>query len=156
MHVRRSITIATITLLVSSFAWAQYLGGGGMPGVGGATTGGMGTVGTTSTPRYGPNKAAIGAAAGAGAGAAVLYVVKFRHPKITGCIGPDGNTIVQDNGKSHHLIGSPMKPGERVKITAKKMKDSSGEKGLDVLQVQDDLGRCEKQASAARPITAQK
>lgn len=115
-----------------------------------------GSTSPSTSKSYGVNKAAVGAAAGAGVGGAILLMTKLRHPSVTGCVGPDGKTLMKDNGQSFPLLSGPLTPGERLVLSTKKSRDTSGTEGFDVLKVRKDLGRCEHEAKSNNATTARR
>ncbi len=147
---RKLITLL-LAFALSGCAWGQYGGSTGMPG-----SPSPGSTGIYNTHKsYGVNKGAMGALVGGGAAAGILYMTKLRHPTVEGCVGPDGRTLVKDNGKSYAIVGDALRPGERVVVKTKKMKDSSGERALDVLEFRKDLGPCEREARSSPPLPRQ-
>jgi hypothetical protein len=123
-----------LTLFLSAPAFAQYGGGGS---VGGGST----------APNYGSGKA-IGAGIGAAAaGAAVLYLTLHHGASLTGCVqgGGDGLSLVDEKTHQTHVLlpgSTDLKPGERVELKGKKLKDDNGTHTFQVDRVVKKLGSC--------------
>ena len=139
---KRIFAVSTLGLLSCQLTWAQY--GGPM-----GSTPAPGTPGYTAPSQgYGANKAAIGAGIGAGVGAGALFLA-LRHRGVhTGCVGTDGNSLMDKNGHRFRLQGSSLKPGEQVSVKTKKVKDDSSGSTLEVVDVKKDLGSCEEQRAS--------
>ncbi len=150
----RKLSTGIIALLLCEGAFAQYTPMG-TPTPGTPTPGSSTPIYSSAHKSYGVNKGAVGALAGAGVGAGVLYITKLRHPTMEGCVGPDGKSLVKNNGKSYVIVGDTLRPGERVVVTTKKMKDSSGAPAIDVLHMKKDLGQCQKEARSSPPSPPQ-
>jgi hypothetical protein len=142
----RSVLRATLTTAlicgVSTLADAQYGGGGGMGG------GGM-----PGSPTYTPHgtyssKGAIigGIAGGAAAGAGLLYWKLHNRARLQGCVAGDGDRLVNEKNDQTYSLTSKqnetLKPGERVELQGKKVKNDSGEPMFEVHKVTKDLGQC--------------
>lgn len=127
--------LAALLLLVPATVFAQYPGGGG----------------TGSYPSYGSKGAVIGAVAGGAAAAGLLYW-KFHGTKVQGCLTGNGDKLVSEkNNQTYNLANKQnetLKPGERVELVGKKVKDSLGETLFEVHKLSKDLGQCTS-ASAA-------
>jgi hypothetical protein len=104
----------------------------------------FGQVYTPPSGGYKANKAAIGAGIGAGVGAGVLFLALHHRGMYTGCVSPDGKSLVRSDGKSFQLLGAELKPGEKFSVKAKKEKDDSSGERLNVIDVKKDHGPCEK------------
>ena len=140
-YVLRATLAMTLVFGVSTLAHAQYpgggMGGGSMPGS------------PTYTPHggYGSNGAVIGGiAAGAAAGAGLLYWRLHNHAKLEGCVAGDGDKLVSEKDNQTYSLTSkqnePLKPGERVEVLGKKVKNDSGEPMFEVHKTTMDLGQC--------------
>jgi hypothetical protein len=136
-------TLATALMFgVSTLAVAQYGGGGGMGG--GSMPG---------SPTYAPHgtyssKGAIigGVAAGAAAGAGLLYWKLHNRAKLQGCVAGDGDRLVNEKDNQTYSLTSTqnetLKPGERVEVQGKKIKNDVGEPMFEVHKMTKDLGQC--------------
>lgn len=86
--------------------------------------------------------------------AAALTVVGFlvyhethKHPSITGCIASDADGLTLKNEKDEKVYAlsgdsAAVKPGERVTLKGKKIKDSSGKPSFLVEKLIKDFGAC--------------
>jgi hypothetical protein len=136
-------TLATALIFgVSTLAVAQYGGGGGMGG------GGM-----TGSPTYTPHgtyssKGAIigGIAGGAALGAGLLYWKFHNRAKLQGCLAGDGDKLANEKDNQTFSLTSTqnqsLKPGERVEVIGRKIKNNSGEPMFEVHKMTKDLGQC--------------
>jgi len=135
-------TLATPLMFgVSTLAVAQYGGGGGMGG--GSMPG---------SPTYTPHgiyssKGAIigGVAGGAAAGAGLLYWKLHNRAKLQGCVAGDGDRLVNKKDNQTYSLASKretLKPGERVELQSKKIKNDLGEPMFEVHKMTKDLGQC--------------
>ena len=136
-------TLATALIFgVSTLAVAQYGGGGGMGG------GGM-----TGSPTYTPHgtyssKGAIigGIAGGAALGAGLLYWKFHNRAKLQGCLAGDGDKLANEKDNQTYSLTSTqnqnLKPGERVEVIGRKIKNNSGEPMFEVHKMTKDLGQC--------------
>jgi hypothetical protein len=93
--------------------------------------------------------AAIGAAIGVG-----IYFLVRKPPSITGCAtqGADGLTLRNESDtETYTLIGDTIsiKAGERVRVSGKKKKGTSGEHKFLVDKVSHNYGAC--QVASANP-----
>jgi hypothetical protein len=141
-YVLRATLAMALVFGVSTFALAQYPGGG---------MGGGGTMpgSPTYTPHggYGSNGAVIGGiAAGAAVGAGVLYWKLHNHAKLEGCLAGDGDKLVSEKDNQTYTLANKqnetLKPGERVEVSGKKIKNDSGEPMFEVHKMTKDLGQC--------------
>ncbi|HKD92017.1 MAG TPA: hypothetical protein VKB56_08945 [Terriglobales bacterium] len=141
LRTRSTVAIAILALAACQVCLAQYSGG---------------TMGTTSTGSpvytapsggYKTNGAMIGALVGGGAAAAGgVYFLMHHRNMYTGCVGPDGKTLVrQKDGTSFQLKGTSLTPGEKVALKAKKSADEEVAT-LEVQDVKKDYGACEQVA----------
>ena len=135
-------TLATALMFgVSTLAVAQYGGGGGMGG--GSMPGGP-----TYTPHgtYSSKGAIIGGVAGgAVAGAGLLYWKLHNRAKLQGCVAGDGDRLVNEKDNQTYSLTSKretLKPGERVELQGKKIKNDLGEPMFGVHKMTKDLGQC--------------
>jgi hypothetical protein len=136
-------TLATAVILgISNLAVAQYGGGGGMSG------GGM-----PGSPTYTPHgtyssKGAIigGVVGGAAVGAGLLYWKLHNRAKLEGCLSGDGDRLVNEKDNQTYSLANKqnetLKPGERVELLGKKVKNDSGEPMFEVHKMSKDLGQC--------------
>src|SRR5215472_13921454 len=140
LRTRSAISIAILALPACQACLAQY----------------SGTMGTTSTgsPTYSApsggyktNAAMIAGLIGGGAAAAGGVYFLTRHRNVyTGCVGPDGKTLVrQKDGTSFQLKGTSLTPGEKVALKAKKSADEEVAT-LEVQDIKKDYGACEQVA----------
>jgi hypothetical protein len=136
-------TLATVLMFTfSSLAAAQYGGGGGMGG------------GMPGSPTYNPhrsysNKGAIigGVAGGAALVGGLLY---WRHhhnsAKLQGCLTGNGDKLVSEKDRQTYSLSNTqnetLKPGDRVELRGKMMKDDPGEPTFEVQKKTKDLGQC--------------
>jgi hypothetical protein len=121
---------------ISGAALAQYPSGGG----------GTGTYPGGTRPSYGSKGAVIGGiAAGAAVGAGLLYWKLHNRAKLRGCVSGEGDKLVNEKtNQSYNLTNKQdqsLKPGERVELVGKKVKDASGEPTFEVHKM-TDLGQC--------------
>jgi len=135
-------TLATALMFgVSTLAVAQY-------GAGGGTGGGM-----PGNPPYTPHgtyssKGAIigGIAGGAALGAGLLYWKFHSRAKLQGCVAGDGDKLANEKDNQTYSLTSTqnetLKPGERVEVMGKKIKNNSGERMFEVHKMTKDLGQC--------------
>jgi hypothetical protein len=129
---------AGLALLVSlsGTAMAQYPGGGGTSSYPGGTR-----------PNYGSKGAVIGGvAAGAAVGAGLLYWKLHNRAKLQGCVAADGDKLVNEKTNQTYKLTNKqnrsLKPGERVELLGKNVKDASGEPTFEVHRMSKDLGQC--------------
>jgi hypothetical protein len=94
------------------------MGGSGMPGS------------PTYTPHgtYGSKGAIIGGiAGGAAAGGGLLYWKLHKQAKLQGCVGGDGDRLVNEKDNQTYSLTSKqnetLKPGARVELQGKKVKN---------------------------------
>jgi hypothetical protein len=126
-----------LVVSISGAALAQYPGGGG----------GTGTYPGGTRPSYGSKGAVIaGIAAGAAVGAGLLYWKLHNRAKLRGCVSGEGDKLVNEKtNQSYNLTNKQdqsLKPGERVELVGKKVKDASGEPTFEVHKMSKDLGQC--------------
>jgi|SRR5579883_2053171 hypothetical protein len=142
-------------LIVSTAAYAQYAGGGVVPGT--PTTSGTYTPGSTT---YGKGKA-IGIGVGAAAaGVGAIYFITHRSSKITGCVERADDGLHFTDDKTQRTLAlvpgkSDIKPGERLELKGKVKKNATGQQNFLVKAVAKDLGSCPASASAAPEIPLQ-
>jgi hypothetical protein len=120
---------------ISGAAVAQYPGGGG------------GTGGAGGYPSYGSKGAVIGGVvAGAAAGAGLLYWKLHNRAKLQGCVAGDGDKLVVEKDNQTYKLtnkqNETLKPGERVELFGKRVKDAAGEPTFEVHKMGKDLGLC--------------
>jgi hypothetical protein len=135
-------TLATALMFgVSTLAVAQYGGGGG-----------MGSSGMPGSPTYTPHGtysskgAIIGGIAGAAVAGGLLYWKLHNRAKLQGCVGGDGDRLVNEKDNQTYSLTSKqnetLKPGERVELEGKRVKNDSGEPTFEVQKMTKDLGQC--------------
>lgn len=153
-NLTRLVLGIALGLAVSAAGFAQYNGNPGMGGTGGTTPGGV------YTPPKGGYSSSTGAAIGgaAAAGVVVAYLVMRSRRSTVGCVEKSGNGlkfVTNKNKKTYSLdAGSlDLKPGERVKLTGKKVKDSSGAAEFTAKKLVKEYGSCEAQAALRQPVT---
>jgi hypothetical protein len=122
-----------LVVSISGTAIAQYPGGGNYPG--------------GTRPSYGSKGAVIGGvAAGAAAGAGLLYWKFHNRAKLQGCVAGSGDKLVNEkDNQTYNLTNKQnesLKPGERVELLGKKIKDASGDPTFEVHKMSKDLGQC--------------
>jgi len=132
---QRVIVGLALLVSISDTAIAQYPGGGG----GGGWTG--------SYPSYGSKGAVIGGVvAGAAAGAGLLYWKLHNRTKLQGCVAGGGDKLVSEKDNQTYSLtnkqNETLKPGERVELLGKKVKDASSEPTFEVHKMSKDLGQC--------------
>jgi hypothetical protein len=139
------MTTAAI-LALSCLAVGQTMGGGGMsPGM---PMPGMPTAPTVPGMHTasGMNGAAVaGAMGGVAAGAGVFYLIHRNHATLLSCVGDDGQMLVNEkDGQAYRVVstGENLRPGERVEVKGKKIKDESGAPAFEAHKVAKDFGSC--------------
>ena len=136
-NLQRATVMLTLLALIPATAIAQY--GGGMGG-------GMGPYPAGTHPSYGSKGAVIGGVAGGAAGAGLLYFALRNRATLTGCVGGDGDKLVNEKDNRTYTLankGEALRPGERVEVRGKKTKkDESGEPVFQVHKMTKDLGSC--------------
>lgn len=139
------LALVTVVAMCAVSAVAQYGGG-----TGGTATGGAGTPGYT--PRTYSSKAAIigGVAGGAALAGGLLLWHAHKRATLVGCVGPNGSTLMSEKNNQTYSItsekGVDLKPGDRVKVSGKKIGNHS-ELALDVDHLRKDYGSCQQQAA---------
>ncbi|HTV08975.1 MAG TPA: hypothetical protein VMD97_08040 [Candidatus Aquilonibacter sp.] len=93
---------------------------------------------------------AVGAAIGVG-----IFLILHRSPSVTGCTASQGDSLTllsEADRQTYALSGdiSGIRSGERVHVSGKKSKDSSGNHIFVVTKVGKDYGPC----SAAQSLPA--
>jgi len=112
------------------------MGGGGMPGS------------PTYTPHgtYSSKGAIIGGVAGGAAIGGLLYWKLHNRAKLQGCVAGDGDRLVNEKDNQTYSLANKqnetLKPGERVELLGKKVKNDSGEPMFEVHKMSKDLGQC--------------
>jgi len=142
---RLALGIALI-LTVSAAAFAQY---GGMGGVA-PTSGGV------YTPPKGGYSSSTGIAIGAGAAAAgvLAYFLLRNRGSMVGCVEKpgDGTSLLNEKDNQTYTLDAGdlnLKVGERVKLSGKKLKSSSGQPAFEAKKLVKDYGSCKQQAALA-------
>ena len=134
---QRAIVAIALLAFVPATVLAQYPGGGG----------GTGTYPGGTRPSYGSKGAVIGGvAAGAAVGAGLLYWKLHNRSKLQGCVSGDGDKLVNEKDKQTYSLtnkqNQSLKPGQRVEVLGKKVKNSSGGPTFEVHKMSKDLGQC--------------
>jgi hypothetical protein len=141
------LVLVTLVAMCALSAVAQYGGGTGGTGTGAAGTPGY-------TPRTYSSKAAIigGVAGGAALAGGLLLWHAHKRATVVGCVGPNGSTLMSEKNKQTYSIvsekGVDLKPGDRVKVSGKKIGNHS-DLALDVDHLRKDYGSCQQQALLA-------
>lgn len=147
--VTKFLALLTLLAVCTISAFAQY--GGGM---GGGTTSG-GTTAPGYTPRTYSSKAAVigGVVGGAALAGGLLWWHAHKRATLVGCVGPNGNTLMSEKDKQTYSIrtgnGVDLKPGNRVKVSGKKIGNNS-DLALEVDHLRKDYGSCQQQALLGR------
>jgi hypothetical protein len=134
---QRAIVAIALLAFVPATALAQYPGGGG----------GTGTYPGGTRPSYGSKGAVIGGvAAGAAVGAGLLYWKLHNRSKLQGCVSGDGDKLVNEKDNQTYSLtnkqNQSLRPGQRVEVLGKKVKNSAGEPTFEVHWMSRDLGQC--------------
>ena len=138
------LALITVVAMCAISAFAQYPGGTGGTGTGTGTTAGY-------TPRTYSSKAAVigGVAGGAALVGGLLLWHAHKRATVVGCVGPNGSTLMSEkNNKTYSITsekGVDLKPGDRVKVSGKKIGNNS-DLALDVDHLRKDYGSCQQQA----------
>jgi len=138
-YVLRMMLAIALVFGVSILAVAQY---GGMPG--------MGTPGMPGSPTYTPHTYSskgpiVAGVMGAAAGGGLVYWRMHHRARLQGWVGGDGDTLVNEKDDRTDKLTSnqeTLKPGERVELKGKKIKDESGELAFEVHKMTKYLGTC--------------
>jgi subtilase family serine protease len=150
MNMRIVVRLALGIILgvgVSVAAFGQY--GGGTMGT--STSGGY-------TPAKGGYSSSTGIAIGAGAAAGVLlayFLLRNRNTAV-GCVEGSGSSakLINEKDKKTYALNAgtlDLKPGERVKLSGKKMKSGSGESSFAAKKLVKDYGSCNEGAAMNQP-----
>src|SRR6266700_7692176 len=134
---QRVIVGLALVASISGTAIAQYPGGGS----------GTGTYPGGTHPSYGSKGAVIGGvAAGAAAGAGLLYWKLHNRAKLQGCVAGSGDKLVNEkDNQTYNLTNKQnetLKPGERVELQGKKVKNDLVEPMFEIHKMTKDLGQC--------------
>jgi len=93
---------------------------------------------------------AIGAAAAAGVGITYFVLHNHAHGTVVGCVQSSdaaSTTLLSDDKKSTYTLinndSVTLKPGERVALRGRKVRQSSGELEFEVHGLAKDYGACE-------------
>jgi hypothetical protein len=140
--------LATVLAVCSISAVAQYGGG-----TGGGTSSGS-TAPTYTSRSYGSKGAIIGGVVGGAALAGgLLWWHAHKRATVVGCVGPHASTLLSEKNNQTYSItsekGVDLKPGERVKVSGKKI-GKNADLALEVDQLRKDYGSCTQQALLAR------
>jgi hypothetical protein len=127
-NLRQAVVALALLALVPATAIAQYPGGG-------------------ASPNYGSKGAVVGGvAAGAAAGAGLLYWKFHNRAKLQGCVAATGDKLVNEKDSQTYNLSNKqnksLRPGERVELLGKKIKDASGDPTFEVHKMSKDLGQC--------------
>lgn len=144
---RTNLAIAVMVSLCG-LAFGQYGGGGGGGG------------GMTGSPAYTPRGSYSSkgpAIAGAAAGAAALggfFYWRHHRAKLEGCVSGDGDKLLNDSDNTTYSLtnkqSETLKPGERLELRGKKLKNDTGEPAFEVHKVGKDYGSCTGTAAQNR------
>src|SRR5258708_1528164 len=130
-YVLRAILATALMFGVSTLAVAQYGGGGGMGGGVGCPEG----LRTRLTAPIAQRVPSLAVAGGAAAGAGVLYWM-LHSRALEGCVSGDGDRLVNEKDSQTYSLtnkqSETLKPGERVELLGKKVKNDSGEPIFEV------------------------
>lgn len=146
-YVLRAILAAA--LVISTSAFAQYPGGGGMGG------------GMPGSPTYTPHgsysstgPAVAGAAGGAAAIGGFLYWKHHYRARLRGCVAGDGEKLVSDTDNQTYSLENKqdktLKPGERMELLGTKRKSEAGEPTFEVRKLGKDFGACSATTAGMR------
>ena len=134
----RSAWVGVLALGMTLSAFGQVYPGPG-------STGGTGTY----TPPKGGYKSTTGIAIGAAAaaGVTVAYLALHNRGSVSGCVEAAGNGTQLVDPKSQRTFAlipgtADLKPGERVALKGKKIKNDNGEMSFQVQEVKKDYGPC--------------
>jgi hypothetical protein len=87
-----------------------------------------------------------GIAGGAAAFAGLLYWKHHNRAKLQGCVAGSGDKLVSDKDNQTYSPANKqnetIKPGERVELLGKKVKEDSGEPTFEVHKMSKNLGQC--------------
>jgi hypothetical protein len=87
-----------------------------------------------------------GIAGGAAAFGGLLYWKHHNRAKLQGCVAGSGDKLVSDKDNQTYSLANKqnetLKPGERVELLGKKVKEDSGEPTFEVHKMSKDLGQC--------------
>jgi hypothetical protein len=88
-----------------------------------------------------------GAAAVVGVGGYLIYRATHKHTSIQGCVTSDQNGFSLQNEKdkkTYALAGdsATLRAGQKVALSGKKMKDSTGKLTFQVQKLTKDYGAC--------------
>jgi hypothetical protein len=127
-NLRHAVIALALLALVPATAIAQYPGGG-------------------ASPKYGSKGAVVGAVvAGTAAGAGLLFWKFHNRAKLQGCVAGSGDKLVNEkDNQTYNLTNKQdesLKPGERVELLGKKIKDAAGDPTFEVHKMSKDLGQC--------------
>ena len=127
-NLRHAVVALALLALVPATAIAQYPGGG-------------------ASPKYGSKGAVVGGVvAGTAAGAGLLFWKFHNGAKLQGCVAGSGDKLVNEkDNQTYNLTNKQnesLKPGERVELLGKKIKDASGDPTFEVHKMSKDLGQC--------------
>jgi len=100
----------------------------------------------TYTPHtYSSRGPIVAGVMGAAAGGGLLYWKMHNRARLQGCVGGDEDTLVNEKDNRTYKLTSnqeTLKPGERVELKGKKIKDESGELAFEVHKMTKYLGTC--------------
>ena len=101
----------------------------------------------------GPSKGEVvgiiaGAAAVVGVTGYLIYRSSHKHASIQGCVTSDQNGLSLSNEKdkkTYALVGdsATLRPGQKVALSGKKMKDATGKLTFQVQKLTKDFGACQ-------------
>ena len=146
-HVLRATLATALIFGMSNLVVAQYGGGGG---------GGMPGSPTYNAHRSYSSKGATigGIAGGAAAVGGLLYWEHHNRAKLQGCVAGSGDKLVSDTDNQTYSLANKqnetLKPGKRVELLGKKVKEDSGETDVRSQQMSKDLGQCTTKTAERR------
>jgi hypothetical protein len=109
-----------------------------------AQTGSFGNIGPSKGEVVG---IIVGAAAGIGVAGYLIYRGTHKHASIQGCVTSEQNALSLGNEKdkkTYTLMGDTgiLRSGQRVTLSGKKTKDSTGKLVFQVQKLTKDYGAC--------------
>ncbi len=112
-------------------------------------TGGFGNIGPSKGEVVG---IIVGAAVGIGVAGYLIYRGTHKHASIEGCVSSDENGLILRNEKDNKTYtpaggSGTLKSGQRVALSGKKAKDSTGKLIFQVQKLAKDFGACRPAAS---------
>ncbi len=138
------VLLAALAVVLCQPATAQYV----PPPMGAPMAGSPGYV--PPAHGYQANPALIGGlAAGGAAAAGGIFYFMHHHNVYQGCVGQDGKSLIRKDGKHFQLDNtSPLTPGDKVAVKAKKSGDDGST--LEVSKLKKDYGPCEPATAGSK------